>query len=70
LIIADQVLKDSDYLKLRDERYASFNNGDGAAFASGKLSLEQLYEIAKKVGEPKQISGKQELFEQLINYYI
>jgi xylose isomerase len=70
LIIADKVLKDSDYLKLRDERYASFNNGDGASFASGKLSLEQLYEVAKKVGEPKQISGKQELFEQLINYYI
>jgi len=70
LIIADKVLTDSDYAKMRNERYASFNSGDGAAFDSGKMSLEQLYEVAKKVGEPKQISGKQELFEQLINYYI
>ena len=29
-----------------------------------------MYAIAKQVGEPKQISGKQELFEQLINNYI
>ncbi|MDA3816399.1 MAG: xylose isomerase [Prolixibacteraceae bacterium] len=70
LIIADKMLTDSDYVKMRDERYASFNSGDGAAFDSGKMTLEQLYEVAKKVGEPKQISGKQELFEQLINYYI
>jgi xylose isomerase len=70
LTIADRILNESDYVKMRDERYASFNNGDGAAFASGKLKLEDLYSLAKKVGEPKQISGKQELFEQLINYYI
>jgi len=70
LIIADKIRTDSDYLKMREERYASFASGDGAAFDAGKLNLQQLYEIAKKVGEPKQISGKQELLEQLINCYI
>ncbi len=70
LLIADKVLKESDYLKMRDERYGSFNSGKGADFSAGKLSLEELYEIAKSVGEPNQISGKQELFEQMINLYI
>lgn len=70
LVIADRILNESDYLKLRQARYASFDSGKGAAFETGKLSLEDLYTIAKEVGEPKQISGKQEMMEQLINCYI
>ncbi len=70
LIIADRVLKESDYFKMRNSRYASFSSGKGAEFSAGKLSLENLYEIAKGVGEPDQRSGKQELYEQLINLYI
>jgi xylose isomerase len=70
LIIADKILTDSDYLKFRAERYASFDAGKGKDFEAGKLSLTDMYAIAKEVGEPKQISGKQELLEQLINCYI
>lgn len=70
LIIADRVLRESDYLKFRKERYASFDAGKGAEFDAGKLTMEDLYSIAKQVGEPKQISGKQEMLEQLINCYI
>lgn len=70
LIIADKILKDSDYLQLKANRYASFNSGKGAEFEVGKLSLTDLCAIAKEVGEPKQISGKQEMLEQLINNYI
>ena len=70
LIIADKILTESPYLEMRKKRYASFDSGKGAEFAAGKLSLEALREIAKEVGEPKQISGKQELLEQLINWYI
>jgi xylose isomerase len=70
LIIADKILKDSDYLKLKANRYASFDSGKGAEFEKGKLSLLDLYNYAKEVGEPKQISGKQELLEQLIGSYI
>ncbi|MFV0365901.1 MAG: xylose isomerase [Mangrovibacterium sp.] len=70
LIIADQIRANSDYLKLRDERYASFDAGKGAEFAAGKLKLEDIYAYAKEAGEPKQTSGKQEKFEQLINMYI
>ncbi|HKI88084.1 MAG TPA: hypothetical protein VKA38_03590, partial [Draconibacterium sp.] len=70
LLIADKILSDSDYLAMRKNRYVSFDSGKGADFESGRLSLENLREIAKEAGEPKQISGKQELLEQLINCYI
>ncbi|MFV0555298.1 MAG: xylose isomerase, partial [Mangrovibacterium sp.] len=70
LIIADQIRANSDYLALRDARYASFDAGKGAEFAAGKLKLEDIYAYAKEAGEPTQTSGKQEKFEQLINMYI
>ncbi|HRX12578.1 MAG TPA: xylose isomerase, partial [Draconibacterium sp.] len=70
LVIADKILNNSDYLKMRKNRYASFDSGKGAEYETGKLSLEELYAIAKEVGEPAQISGKQELIEQLINWHI
>ncbi|MBK7979439.1 MAG: xylose isomerase [Ignavibacteriae bacterium] len=67
LLIADKVLNNSDYLKLLDERYASYESEKGKEFESGKLGLEELREIALASGEPKRISGKQELFEMIIN---
>lgn len=70
LVIADSILNNSDYLKMRKNRYASYDSGKGAEFEAGKLTLEDLYTIAKEVGEPAQISGKQELIEQLINWHI
>lgn len=70
LVVADNILSNSDYLKIRAERYASYDSGKGAEFESGKLTVEDLYAIAKQSGEPKQISGKQEMLEQLINSYI
>lgn len=70
LIVADNILNKSDYKKIRTERYASFDNGKGAEFAAGSLSLEDLREFAIENGEPKTISGKQEYLENLINRYI
>jgi len=70
LVIADKILNESDYLSRRNTRYASYDSGKGAEFAAGKLSLEDLYKIAAQNGEPAQISGKQELIEQLINWHI
>ena len=70
LIVADKMLKESDYLKLRKERYSSYDSGKGADFEASKLIFEDLRQIALEVGEPKQISGKQEAIEQMINYYI
>ena len=70
LIIADKILKESDYLKMRKKRYASYNSEKAKAFEKGKLKLDDLAKLAAKNGEPKQISGKQELLESYINQYI
>lgn len=70
LIIAANVLEKSDYLERRKNRYASFDVGKGKAFEEGKLTLEDLRDHAFEVGEPTQISGKQEYFENLINRFI
>ena len=70
LIVASDILENSDYKKWRAERYASYDAGDGKAFEDGKLTLEDLRNIAAKNGEPTQVSGKQELYESVINMYI
>ena len=66
LICANEILKNSDYKKLRKDRYASYDSGNGAKFEKGDLSLEELSKIANDSGEPKKLSGKQELYEQII----
>lgn len=70
LIIADNILQKSDYKKIREERYASYDSGKGKEFEEGKLSLEDLRAYAVQNGEPEVISGKQEYLENLINRYI
>ena len=70
LMCAAAIIEQSDYTKMRPERYASFDGGDGKAFEDGKLTLEDLRTIALRDGEPKQISGKQELYEMILNLYI
>jgi xylose isomerase len=70
LVIADRILMDSPYKMLRADRYATFNEGRGADFANGEMTLEALAAVAIEGGEPAQISGKQELYEALINQYI
>ena len=70
LMCAAAIIEQSDYTKMRAERYASFDGGDGKAFEDGKLTLEDLRTIALRDGEPKQISGKQELYEMIVNLHI
>ena len=70
LITADKIMTSSPYKKLREQRYASFDSGKGEAFESGSLQLQDLYQIALENGEISSQSGKQELFENIINQYI
>jgi xylose isomerase len=70
LITADAILQGSAYKKIRADRYASYDAGKGKDFEQGKLSLEDLRNIAVAAGEPATISGKQEFIENLINRYI
>ncbi|MFT6807776.1 MAG: xylose isomerase [Saprospiraceae bacterium] len=70
LIIADDIMKKSDYKKIRKSRYATFDRGQGKQFEQGKLKLKDLHDYTMKNGEPGQISGRQEFMENLINQYI
>jgi len=70
LVTADAILQKSEYTKIRSTRYASFDAGKGKDFEQGKLSLEDLKAYALENGEPKAVSGQQELIENIINRYI
>ncbi len=70
LVIADKIITSSPYEELVNKRYSSFESGKGKDFEAGKLQLEDLYAIAVSHGEPTLQSGKQELFENIINQHI
>lgn len=70
LIIADELLQKSPVESMRRERYASFDAGNGALYEQGKLTLQQLAELGNSNGEPAQTSGRQELYENIINRFI
>ena len=66
---AAELLEKSPIPSMLKERYASFDSGMGKEFEEGKLTLEQVYEYGKKVDEPRQTSGKQELYGAYLNMY-
>ena len=70
LITADKIMTSSSYPDLRKKRYQSFDSGKGKEFENGKLELKDLYEIAKDANEISPESGKQELFENILNQYL
>jgi xylose isomerase len=70
LLTADKIISSSAYTSLREKRYSSFDTGKGKDFENGKLDLNDLYDIAVENGELELQSGKQELFENIVNQYI
>ena len=70
LLNAAAIVEESPLPAMLKERYASFDSGEGKLFEEGKLSLEDLVAYAKKKNcEPTQYSGKQELYETIVNLY-
>ena len=69
LLNAAAMLQESPLCQMVNERYASFDSGLGKQFEEGKATLEDLYNYAKANGEPVVASGKQELYETLLNLY-
>lgn len=69
-ITAEKILEKSNYKKFRTDRYASFDSGKGKEFEEGKLTMEDLRAFAFANGYPKQISGKQEWLENMLNHFI
>ena len=66
---AAELLEKSPIKQMVADRYASFDAGKGKEFEEGKLSLEDVVAYAKAQGEPAQTSGKQELYEAIVNMY-
>src|SRR5512145_928915 len=67
LLIADRMRQNGKLAAFKAARYASFGSGKGKDFTDGKLGLKDLRDLAASQGEPKQLSGKQEKLENLIN---
>jgi xylose isomerase len=70
LIIAVDILDNSSYKDLKHERYSSFDGTMGKKFEAGSLNLDELASIAKDNGEPQMRSGKQELYENILNNHL
>ena len=70
LVTADRILRLSPYLELRRQRYQSFDQGHGARFERGELTFQDLVALAAGQGEPRQLSGQQERYEQLLTMYL
>ena len=51
------------------DRYASYEGGIGKKIEEGTLTLEECETYIEQNGEPNQTSGKQELFEMVLNRY-
>jgi xylose isomerase len=70
LMAAQAIMEDGEYRALRKRRYASFDSGAGKQFEKGKLTITDLVRLASKSGEPGQISGRQEYFENILSKFI
>lgn len=72
LEIAQRMITDGVIPNFVKKRYASFNTGNGAKFAKGELTLEQLAKIGTDEGYGKTglTSGKQEYLENVLNGYL
>lgn len=71
LKIAAQIRVEGELARMVEERYASWNAGIGAEIEAGKHSFKSLekYMLEKGDAEPNR-SGRQELFENVVNRYI
>lgn len=64
---AVQLIEDRRIPSMLKERYASFETSNGKAFAEGKLTLDQVASLAKPYEQVAKTSGKQELYENILN---
>ena len=66
IVAAEYVLTQTTYSNLLQQRYKSYDTGQGKAFEKGELSIEDLYKIGVNQSEIDHTSGKQELFESIL----
>jgi len=70
LLAAADILENSPYTKMKNDRYQSFDSGAGHSFEKGEMTIEDLVKHANVNGEPDQLSGQQEKYERLIHLHL
>lgn len=70
LIIADRMRRDGFRAGILAARYAGWKKGFGAAVMRGRATLEDGEAHAARAGEPRRVSGREELFENVMNQYL
>ncbi|MDR3116020.1 MAG: xylose isomerase [Treponema sp.] len=70
LEVAQRIIDDGKLETFVKNRYASFDTGEGARFAQGKLSFEELARLGSAYGTAGITSGKQERLENSLNQYL
>jgi xylose isomerase len=70
LLIAHEIIKDKALSKLIDERYKSYKTGIGAKIMAGNIGLTDIEKWILKNDKPVLESGRQELLENILNFYI
>jgi len=75
LLAAQRIIEDGKLTSFVQQRYASFDGGEGARFAAGGMNFEELAALASAPGAPDadsvgRTSGKQERLENLIMQYV
>ena len=66
LIASEHVLTKTPYSKMLEERYNSYDSGNGKGFENGELSIKDLYKIGVEQTDFAKTSGKQELYESIL----
>ena len=66
LLAAEHILTNTAYSDMLNDRYQSYDSGQGKAFEKGELSVTDLYKIGLDQGDIPYISGKQELYESIL----
>ena len=71
LLIAEQMLQNDELERFVAQRYAGWGEGLGRDIMAGKLSLDQVAaHVLDKGLDPRPVSGRQEMLENLLNRYI
>ena len=70
LLVAQKIVDDQVLPGFVQDRYASYDTGIGKDISTGKTSFEDLENHVLNKGEPKLISGRQEMLENIFSSYL
>lgn len=70
LKVAQAIIDDGRLSEFVSARYGSWNSALGKKIEAGKSSFAELEKVALKGGDPSLQSGRQEMLESILNYYI